>query len=366
MTDVTILNVDLKNAPYKIYMGAGLLNNIDTYVPEKLKKVSSFFICDEHTKTYAEKISKDRPLYVVKAGESSKSLSVYEDVMSFLLEHKIGRDSVIYAIGGGVVGDLAGFVAATVLRGVPVIQIPTSLLAMVDSSVGGKAGINMPQGKNLVGAFHQPSAVICDFDVLQTLPERELKAGYAEMLKYALLGDADFFEWLDENAEKVLSLEAEELTYSVKRSCEMKAEIVKADEKELSGQRALLNLGHTFGHAFEAVMKYDGRLLHGEAVAIGIVCAMELSTRMSYMNAQQIERVVQHLGNLNLKKSFKDIRLPDDLKAENLLAIMRGDKKAQDGRIKFILMKEIGKAFISDDVPDQVVIDLLKDMMAQD
>ncbi len=365
MNNVKTLKVDIKDHAYDIHIGEGLLKDLSTYVPKHLEETSCFFICDDHTEHYAKQIARTHPVFMVKSGEQAKSIAIYQEVLSFLLDHKIGRKSVIYAVGGGVIGDLAGFAAASVLRGVPVIQIPTSLLAMVDSSVGGKTGINMPQGKNLVGAFHQPSAVICDFDVLKTLPERELKAGYAEMLKYALLGDKDFFEWLEEHAEEVLNLEKDSLTYAVKRSCEMKAEIVIADEKELTGQRALLNLGHTFAHAFEAVMKYDGRLLHGEAVAVGIVCAMELSISKGIMNAQQVERVTQHLNILGLKRSLQDIGLPDDISAETLLDIMRGDKKAQDGRINFILMRGIGNAFVTDSVKDAECLEILNHMMGK-
>jgi 3-dehydroquinate synthase len=206
MTNYQHLDVPLPQSPYAIYMGKGLLSAIDSFIPDTHRNAARYFICDENTQIYARYIAGDNPVFVVPAGEQAKSFSVFQNVLSFLLDHKIDRKSLVFAVGGGVVGDLAGFAAASVLRGVPVIQVPTTLLSMVDSSVGGKTGINMPQGKNLVGAFHQPSAVICDFDVLKTLPERELKAGYAETLKYALLGDAGFFDWLEENGKDVLNL----------------------------------------------------------------------------------------------------------------------------------------------------------------
>ncbi len=363
MNNFSSISVKLPNNPYEIHIGQGALNNFKTFIPPEYKSHRQFFICDSHTEIYARKIAGDSPLFVVHPGEAAKSFTVYQSVMSFLLDHKINRNSLVIAVGGGVVGDLAGFAAASALRGVPYIQIPTSLLAMVDSSVGGKTGINAPQGKNLIGAFHQPCAVICDIDVLRTLPEREMKAGYAEILKYGLLGDAEFFEWLDENAASILTLDPKITSYAIQRSCEMKAEIVITDEKETLGQRALLNLGHTFAHAFEAVMKYDGRLLHGEAVAVGMICAMELSAKLGLMNPQNIERVVQHMGRLGLKKSISDIGLGQSITADNLLEIMRGDKKASSGQIRFILMKDIGKAYMDNEVNEDDVIALLSNMM---
>ncbi|MCB9964040.1 MAG: 3-dehydroquinate synthase [Rhodospirillales bacterium] len=358
-THYTTLHVALPHSPYDILIGESLLDRFAAMLPPSLSKSRKFFICDSNTELYARRIAGESPVFSVSAGEQSKSFSVFQDVLSWLLDHQVDRHSLIVAVGGGVVGDLAGFAAASVMRGVPVVQVPTSLLAMVDSSVGGKTGINMPQGKNLVGAFHQPSMVICDLEVLKTLPERELKAGYAEILKYALLGDSAFFDWLETHGQEVLDLNPEAVSYAVKRSCEMKRDIVVADEKETSGRRALLNLGHTFAHAFEAVMGYDGRLLHGEAVAVGMVCAMELSVRKNLMSAQQVERVVQHLSRLGLKAHLKDLRLPADVQAETLLEIMRGDKKAAEGSINFILMRGIGQAFLTGDVAKDDVIQVL-------
>jgi 3-dehydroquinate synthase len=361
MPHINKIDVRLDSAFYSIHLGVGLLKNFEIFLPLNIAKARRFFIADKSTEKYARRIAGAAPVYVTDCGESTKSMTHYNNVLSWLLDHKVDRKSVLFAVGGGVVGDLAGFVAATVLRGIPVVQVPTTLLAMVDSSVGGKTGINMPQGKNLVGAFHQPAAVICDFECLQTLPERELKAGYAEILKYALLGDADFYDWLEDNGSKVLSLDAESVMYAVMRSCEMKAEIVIEDEKETSGKRALLNLGHTFAHAFEAVMGYDGRLLHGEAVSIGLLCALELSVLRGYINPQSAERVSQHLGHLKMKKYIKDIGLHDDANPKNLLEIMRGDKKAELQKINFILLKKIGEAFVDSSVADDDVLRVLSD-----
>jgi 3-dehydroquinate synthase len=354
-----ILHVETSAARYPIYMGSGILSDFKQLLPEGLGKAPLYFVCDTATEIYARKIADGRPVFTAPSGEATKSFSKLQEIAEWALSHKIDRKSAIAAVGGGVIGDLAGFAASVILRGIPVVQVPTTLLAMVDSSVGGKTGINMPQGKNLIGAFHQPAAVICDFDVLTTLPEREMKAGYAEILKYALLGDAAFFDWLEENGAKVLALEPEAVAYAVRRSCEMKAEIVKADEKETTGKRALLNLGHTFAHAFEAAMGYDGRLLHGEAVAVGMMCAMELSVAKGLMSGQQVERVAQHMRALDLKSSIADIDLPENATPEALYDKMRGDKKASDGKINFILMTAIGQAFMTHDVEEGEVISVL-------
>lgn len=353
------LIVGTESHSYPILIGAGLQARAKDYIPDELQGRRFFYVCDTHTHMYAEKLAGDAPVFVTGSGEQTKSFNVLEEVVGWCLQHKIDRKSVIVAVGGGVIGDLAGFAAAITMRGVPVIQVPTTLLAMVDSSVGGKTGINTAQGKNLVGAFHQPALVLCDTDALKTLPERELKAGYAEILKYGLLGDAAFFDWLEQNGQAVLDLDAEAVRYAVKRSCEMKAAIVREDEFETKGLRALLNLGHTFGHAFEAAMGYDGRLLHGEGVAVGMVCAMELSAAKGLISSQQVERVVQHMQKLGLKTNISEIGLPQHMSAEALLDLMRGDKKASGGRINFVLMRGIGEAFISGDVGDAEVIKLL-------
>lgn len=357
------VNVSAESHSYPILIGAGLQARMGDYIPEHLRGARLFYVCDTQTRPYAERLASGAPVFVTESGEQAKSFKVLEALVGWCLQHKIDRKSVIVAVGGGVIGDLAGFAAAITMRGVPVIQVPTTLLAMVDSSVGGKTGINTAQGKNLVGAFHQPALVLCDTDALKTLPERELKAGYAEILKYGLLGDAAFFDWLEEHGQDVLKLEPEAVRYAVRRSCEMKAAIVREDEFETKGLRALLNLGHTFGHAFEAAMGYDGRLLHGEGVAVGMVCAMELSAAKGLISSQQVERVVQHMRKLGLKTTISEVGLPQYMSADALLDLMRGDKKASGGKINFVLMRGIGEAFISGDVGDAEVIELLAGML---
>ena len=287
----------------------------------------------------------------VPAGEASKSFSTFETVSEEILAHGIDRQTVLVALGGGVIGDLVGYVAASLLRGLDFIQIPTSLLAQVDSSVGGKTGINSKSGKNLVGAFHQPQLVLADISVLASLPVRELKAGYAEIVKYGLLGDAGFFEWLEQNGPEMLAGNEMLLGEAVLRSCKAKAKIVAADERE-KGQRALLNLGHTFAHAFEAEAGYDGRLLHGEAVAAGLVCAFEFSQFLGYSTGQEAQRVQAHLQKCDLISSVQ--QLPAGWAApQTIIQHMYKDKKTQSGRLTFILVHRIGEAFIQRDVDEK-------------
>jgi len=287
---------------------------------------------------------------IVPAGEASKSFSSYHNLIEDILGLGIDRQAVLVALGGGVVGDLAGFVAASLLRGIRFIQIPTSLLAQVDSSVGGKTGINSAHGKNLVGAFHQPSLVLADIDLLASLPERELRAGYAEIVKYGLLGDADFFEWLEANGTALLSGEPDILAEAVGRSCQAKADIVAEDEKE-QGRRALLNLGHTFAHAFEAEAGYDGRLLHGEAVAVGLRCAFEFSEQLGFASGQDTGRIIAHLRTAGLLSSVHDMPAgwasPD-----RLISHMYKDKKVQSGSLTFILAHQIGEAFVARNIAE--------------
>jgi 3-dehydroquinate synthase len=265
---------------------------------------------------------------------------------------------LIVALGGGVVGDLTGFAAGIVKRGVAFAQIPTTLLAQVDSSVGGKTAINAPQGKNLIGLFHQPSIVIADTDVLKTLPKRELFAGYAEVVKYGVLGDRPFFEWLESNGANALAGNSDAITHAVAHSCRMKARIVSRDERE-TGERALLNLGHTFGHALEAATGYSDRLLHGEGVAIGIALAFQLSVKLGLCPGQDSERVIRHLSAVGLPSSIAGIPGPRP-SAETLIEHMGHDKKVRGGNINFILLRGIGDAFVTDKVP----LDELRKMLA--
>jgi 3-dehydroquinate synthase len=300
---------------------------------------------------------------ILPAGEKTKSFAHLEAVCDFLLASGIERRDRIIALGGGVIGDLAGFAAAILRRGVDFIQIPTTLLAQVDSSVGGKTGINMAHGKNLVGAFHQPIAVLSDIEVLDSLPARELAAGYAEIAKYGLLGDLGFFEWLEASAPAILRGDAQARIHAIKRSCAAKAKIVAEDETE-TGVRALLNLGHTFGHVLEAATGYSERLLHGEAVAIGMVQAFAFSERLGLCAPGTVKRVAVHLQSVGLPVHAGEIKgsLPPP---EALLAIMRQDKKAQAGKLTFILARGIGEAFIARDIADDDVLSFLSEDLKQ-
>ncbi|MBI2509027.1 MAG: 3-dehydroquinate synthase, partial [Betaproteobacteria bacterium] len=272
-------------------------------------------------------------------------------IFDALLEHRCERGAALIALGGGVIGDLAGFAAAAYLRGVPYIQMPTTLLAQVDSSVGGKTAINHPLGKNLIGAFHQPLAVIADTDTLATLPPREYAAGLAEVIKYGLIRDPAFFDWLEKNMPRLMQREAGPLTHAIERSCAIKAEIVALDERE-SGVRVLLNFGHTFGHAIEAGLGY-GSWLHGEAVAAGMALAARLSQRLGLIPAQDVARMSALLSRAGLPVTAPDLGLT------RYLELMGHDKKVEGGRIRFVLLKRIGEAFVSSEVPRAVLADAL-------
>ncbi|SEW07650.1 3-dehydroquinate synthase [Cognatiyoonia koreensis] len=298
---------------------------------------------------------------ILPPGEGTKSWPMLERSVEWLLAQKVERNDVVIAFGGGVIGDLAGFAAAILRRGVRFVQIPTSLLAQVDSSVGGKTGINSPSGKNLIGAFHQPSLVLADTALLSTLESRDFLAGYGEVVKYGLLGDAAFFEWLEAHGPAMAKGDMDARVRAVTRSCEMKADIVERDETE-QGDRALLNLGHTFCHALEAATGYSDRLLHGEGVAIGCALAFELSARMGLCSQEDPSRVRAHLRDMGMKVDIRDI--PGDMPgAEALLNLMGQDKKVVDGKLRFILARGIGDAFIASDVPSDAVITVLKDAL---
>jgi 3-dehydroquinate synthase len=292
---------------------------------------------------------------IVDAGEGAKSFAGFERVCEALIAARIERGDLVVALGGGVVGDLAGFAAAAVRRGLDYIQVPTTLLAQVDSSVGGKTAINSSRGKNLVGAFHQPILVVADTALLDTLPPRQFRAGYAEVVKYGLLGDAAFFDWLDANLGQVFCGGAAR-EHAIATSCRMKAEIVARDERE-TGDRALLNLGHTFGHALEAAAGFSDRLLHGEAVALGTALAFEFSVRLGRIAPAQAARVTQHLAAAGLPVAIQELQAfpggPPD--ADRLMDLMAQDKKVRRGKLTFILLRDIGKAYIAPDVdPAQV------------
>lgn len=298
----------------------------------------------------------------VPAGEGTKGWDQLARVTEWLLEQKVERRDIVIALGGGVIGDLVGFAAAILRRGVRFVQIPTTLLAQVDSSVGGKTGINTAQGKNLVGAFHQPSLVLADTALLASLPERDLLSGYGEVVKYGLLGDAAFFRWLEAQGPALRAGDPAARLHAVTRSVEMKAGIVARDETE-EGERALLNLGHTFCHALEKATGYSDRLLHGEGVAIGCLLALQLSARLGLCSQEDPGRLAAHLRQMGMKTDLADI--PGELPgAEALLALMGQDKKVIDGRLRFVLSHGIGAAFVAEDVPPAAVIAVLEEALA--
>jgi 3-dehydroquinate synthase len=289
-----------------------------------------------------ESVGIEPALAVVMPGEATKSLERASDLYDRLVAMRADRHTAIVALGGGVVGDLAGFVAATYVRGLPLLMVPTSLLAQVDSSVGGKVGVNHPRAKNVIGAFHQPAGVWIDTETLASLPARELRCGLAEVVKYGVILDPDLFQYLERNVEGVLALEAAAIRRIVARSCQLKAEIVSQDEREESGLRAVLNFGHTIGHALEAVAGYDGTCLHGEAVAIGMVGACRLAQRLGWIDAAITERLVALVHAFALPTSFAD------LDADALLEAMSRDKKSRGGRIRFILPRALGRVEMCD------------------
>jgi 3-dehydroquinate synthase len=346
--DQAVVHLPLDERSYDIHIKGGLLDTLEQYLAEFVGPKARLFIVTEDTVSGLYKGKVEAALkrgnlsgiwFQVSPGEGSKSFKVFEGLVNDLLDKGINRSDIILALGGGVIGDLAGFAAASVLRGVGFIQVPTTLLSQVDSSVGGKTGINTPYGKNLMGAFHQPKAVLIDPNVLSTLPERELQAGYAEVLKYGLIDDPVFFNWLEQNGAELLGKSSSNSQMAlqinaIKTSCEAKARVVAEDEFE-SGRRALLNLGHTFGHALEAECGYDGTLLHGEGVAIGMVMALDLSARMGLTNLADRDRLVKHLKSVGMKWSAAEIGKPLD--AKTLVSHMSKDKKAEAGSVGFIL-----------------------------
>jgi 3-dehydroquinate synthase len=286
-------------------------------------------------------------------GEQFKSLDTFAAINGFLLEHNCGRDTILIALGGGVIGDLVGFVAACYQRGVPFIQVPTTLLSQVDSSVGGKTAVNHPLGKNMIGAFYQPQAVYIDIATLKTLPPREFSAGIAEVIKYGLICDTEFFDFIEANQSELLSLQERELAYVIEKCCSIKADIVAQDEKE-SGLRALLNLGHTFGHAIEAQMGY-GNWLHGEAVATGMVLACQLAELRGWLTSNDVMRVISLLKAFNLP-----VTAPKEMTFDNFILHMLKDKKNQNGKIRFIVPTSFGECAMVDDVTEQELATLFK------
>lgn len=364
------VKVPLGARSYEVRIGSGLIENSGAAIAPFLKRpkvwiVSDAQVADLHLAALEAGLKSEgieSAALSLPPGEATKSWTALQQVVEWLLAERVERRDIVIAFGGGVIGDLAGFAAAILRRGVRFVQIPTSLLAQVDSSVGGKTGINSSQGKNLIGAFHQPSLVLADIDLLGTLTARDFLAGYGEVAKYGLLGDATFFEWLEQNGPALAAGDAEARAYAVRRSVEMKAEIVACDETE-EGDRALLNLGHTFAHALEAATGYGDRLLHGEAVAIGCALAFDLSARLGLCAQEEPSRVRAHLAEMKMRRDLSDI--PGDLPdTDGLLALMAQDKKVVDGQLRFILARGIGQAFVTGDVPRAAVQSVLGEALA--
>ncbi|MEM7679742.1 MAG: 3-dehydroquinate synthase [Pseudomonadota bacterium] len=368
--DTNIVTIDLGLRSYDIYIGSGLLSRVGDVLPVNIEHNKFFIITDNNVEPYAlnlQSLLQDEKaavaeMLVLEPGEATKSFESFEKVNEWLLGVGANRDSHIIALGGGVVGDVAGFCASTILRGVKYVQIPTTLLSQVDSSVGGKTGINTTKGKNLVGSFYQPEAVVIDIETLQTLRKRELLAGYAEVAKYGLIADSGFFSWLEQNGKDVCALDENALSYAIETSVKAKAEIVELDETE-QGRRALLNLGHTFGHALEAVAGYDGRLLHGEAVSIGIMMAFDLSERMNLIERADVERVERHFIEIGLPTKASQVRPALNTTVDELMDLMRLDKKVKNGKLRFILVNGIGDAYVEDDVSEKLVRDVLTESL---
>ena len=362
--------VPLGARSYEIRVGAGLMAETAARVAGLADGARAAILTDEtvaalHLPALSAALAEagvEAPALALPAGEGTKSWPQLERAVGWLLDERIERGGVVIALGGGVVGDLAGFAAAILRRGVRLVQVPTTLLAQVDSSVGGKTGINAPQGKNLIGAFHQPSFVACDVALLGTLGPRDFLAGYGEVVKYGLLGDADLFAWLEANGPALAAGDADLRAEAVARCCAMKAGIVARDERE-SGERALLNLGHTFGHALEAATGYSDRLLHGEGVAIGCGLALALSARLGLGSQEDAPRLSAHLAAMGMRRTLADV--PGDLPdADGLLALMAQDKKSVRGRLHFVLTRGIGAAFVASDVPEAEVRAVLDEALA--
>jgi 3-dehydroquinate synthase len=360
------VSVALGDRSYDVKIGARLLGQAGHLIAPLLRRKRVAIVTDlnlamlPHLEALRESLQAANIEYntvVLPAGEATKSFAELARLCDALLELEVERGDLVVALGGGVIGDIAGLASGLLKRGIDFVQIPTSLLAQVDSSVGGKTAINVKAGKNLVGLFYQPRLVIADTAVLGTLPKRELLAGYAEVVKYGLIGDRPFFEWLEANGAKVLAGDQPTAIHAVKVSCAAKARIVEADERE-TNLRALLNFGHTFGHALEAATNYSDRLVHGEGVAIGMALALELSVRLGLATRQDSERARAHLKSVGLPTSIADISGPP-LDRGAILSHMSHDKKAKDGKLTFILARSIGEAFVTSDVPMEKVKEVL-------
>jgi len=373
--ETTTIPVVLGSRAYDIAIGRGILAELGTRIAALKPGASAAIVTDEtvaarHLNAAEAALAaagvRAVPI-IVPPGEASKSWDKLQEVCDRLLDARIERNDVVVALGGGVVGDLSGFAAAILRRGLDIVQVPTTLLAQVDSSVGGKTGINSRHGKNLVGAFHQPILVIADTALLDTLPARDFRAGYAELAKFGLLGDAGFFAWLEANWKDVFAGDNSSASFArehaISTACRGKAGIVARDERE-TGERALLNLGHTFGHAFEAAAGFSDRLVHGEAISLGIVCAFEFSTRLGLLPANEAGRVAHHLAAVGLPTRLSNVpALRTD--ADALMKLIAQDKKVQRGTLNFILVRGIGQAFVARDIDPAQVRDFLEQALSR-
>jgi 3-dehydroquinate synthase len=362
------LTVDLADRSYPIYIKSGSLSSLDIWqslvggrqVLVVTNETVAELMLDRLLQCWKSLTPRPKKLECLqlKDGEKFKTLETLNLIFDALLEYKYDRRSLIIAFGGGVIGDMAGFAAACYQRGVEFVQVPTTLLSQVDSSVGGKTGVNHPLGKNMIGAFYQPLAVVIDTEVLQSLPARELSAGLAEVIKYGLIADAKFFDWLEQNMDLLRSLDAPALAYAIRRSCEIKAEVVSKDERE-SGLRAILNLGHTFGHAIENVQGY-GSWLHGEAVGAGMLMACELSLRLGWIDDADYSRAFALIERAGLPTAP-----PANMTREDFIAGMSVDKKVLDGQLRLVLLERIGKAVVTSDFDHSCLDDQLKQLMGR-
>ena len=368
MSGPIVVNVALGARAYDIVIGGGLLASLGTRIAAlrpsaKVALITDATVANHHLANAEASLKAAKVMCthtVVPPGEGSKNYATFEKVCDALIGARIERGDLVVALGGGVIGDLAGFASASVRRGLDFVQVPTTLLAQVDSSVGGKTGINSPLGKNLVGAFHQPVLVMADTGLLDTLPKRDFRAGYAEVAKYGLLADAAFFEWLEQNWQDIFA-GGPGRENAIAVCCRGKAGIVARDERE-TGERALLNLGHTFGHAFEAAAGFSDKLLHGEAISLGMVCAFRFSAKKGLISSADADRVTRHLAAVGLPTKLSEVQggLPG---VDGLMDLIAQDKKVQRGKLTFILVRGIGEAFVASDVDPAEVRAFLQEML---
>ena len=356
------VTVKLAERSYDILINTNMLDNIGELISglEFGKKgivVTDNIVAPLYSHKVIDGLKKagfDVNLISIQSGEKHKSLETIRSIYSEMLKYQLDRKSFLISLGGGVIGDLAGFAAATYMRGIPYIQIPTTLLAQVDSSIGGKTGVNLPEGKNLIGAFYQPKAVFIDIDVLKSLPEREIKAGFVEIVKHGIIKDKKFFKFLEQNYPEIFSMQKDVTEKAIARSCEIKASVVEKDEKEETGLRAILNFGHTIGHCLESLSSYE-KYRHGEAISIGIACAAEVSVKLGHTEKTDAKRITTFLERCGLPVSF------DDVAPNDILSVIYRDKKVIDRKMRFVLIKGIGNVFVADDVEINIIKEVLEE-----